>query len=263
MAPMKNPTLSDLLDVAVDAAYLAGKRTLAYFQTPIQPDLKADRTPVTIADREAEKILRARILSSFPDHAILGEEEGETAGSAPYRWIVDPIDGTKAFITGVPLYAVLVGVEVEGAARVGVIYLPALSEMIAAADGLGCTWNGRPCRVSTTARLEDASVMTSSITSARQRSDAFDTLTSSTRLQRTWGDAYGYALVATGRADIMLDPVVNPWDCAPMPPILREAGGHFSDWTGAPSIHAGDAVATNAALADDVLAILKAEKRLA
>ena len=110
---MKNPTLPELLDVAVDAAYLAGKRTLAYFQTGIQPDIKADNTPVTVADREAEKILRARILKTFPDHAILGEEEGETAGTAPYRWIVDPIDGTKSFITGVPFYGVLVGVEVE------------------------------------------------------------------------------------------------------------------------------------------------------
>jgi histidinol-phosphatase len=256
---MKNPTLSQLLEVAVDAAYLAGKRTLAYFQTPIQPDLKSDNTPVTIADREAEKILRGRILQSFPDHAILGEEEGETSGSAPYRWIVDPIDGTKSFITGVPLYGVLVGVEVEGTVKVGVIYLPGTNEMIAAADGLGCTWNGRPCRVSTTSRLEAASLMTSSIISAQKRSDAFDKLVSKTRIQRTWGDAYGYALIATGRADIMLDPIVNPWDVAPMLPILREAGGHFSDWKGTATVHGGDAVATNPQLKDAVLDILRSE----
>ena len=255
---MKNPTLSDLLDVAVDAAYLAGKRTLAYFQTGVQPDIKADNTPVTIADREAEKILRARILQSFPDHAILGEEEGETAGSAPYRWIVDPIDGTKSFITGVPLYGVLVAVEVEGEPKVGVIYLPGVNEMIAAADGLGCRWNGRPCRVSTTDKLENASVMTSSILTAQRRSDAFDRLVAKTRLQRTWGDAYGYALVATGRADIMLDPIVNPWDVAPMLPILREAGGHFSDWKGNATVHGGDAIATNPHLKDAVLEILAA-----
>ena len=258
---MKTPTLSDLLDVAVDAAYLAGKRTLAYFQTGVQPDIKADNTPVTIADREAEKILRARILQSFPDHAILGEEEGETSGSAPYRWICDPIDGTKSFITGVPLYGVLVGVEVEGEAKVGVIYLPGTDDMIAAADGLGCTWNGRPCRVSTTSRLEDASLMTSSIISAQKRSDAFDKLVSKTRIQRTWGDAYGYALIATGRADIMVDPKVNAWDVAPMLPILREAGGHFSDWNGNPTIHGVDAIATNPALKDAVLDILGAEHR--
>jgi histidinol-phosphatase len=257
--PIKTPTLSQLLEVAVDAAYLAGKRTLAYFQTPIQPDIKSDNTPVTIADREAEKILRGRILQSFPDHAILGEEEGETSGSAPYRWIVDPIDGTKSFITGVPLYGVLVGVEVEGDVKVGVIYLPGVNEMIAAADGLGCTWNGRPCRVSNTNRLEDSSLMTSSIISAQKRSDAFDNLAAKTRIQRTWGDAYGYALVATGRADIMLDPIVNPWDVAPMLPILREAGGHFSDWKGNATVHGGDAVATNPTLTEAVLDILRSE----
>lgn len=253
---MKNPTLPDLLAVAVDAAYLAGRRTLAYFQTPIHPDIKADQTPVTIADREAERILRERILRSFPDHSILGEEEGESAGSAPYRWIVDPIDGTKAFVTGVPLYGVLVGVEVNGIATIGVIYLPALGDMIAAADGLGCTWNGRHCRVSTTDRLADASVMTSSITTARNRSGAFDRLTSMTKLHRTWGDAFGYSLVATGRADIMVDPVVSPWDVAPMLPIIREAGGRFSDWKGNATTGSADAVATNGILHEAVLEAL-------
>src|SRR5919107_2142417 len=107
----------------MDAAYLAGRRTLAYFQTGVRADRKADATPVTIADREAERILRERIAGAFPDHAILGEEEGETAGSAPYRWLLDPIDGTKTFVAGVPLYGVLVGVEVGGVPSVGVVYL--------------------------------------------------------------------------------------------------------------------------------------------
>jgi histidinol phosphatase-like enzyme (inositol monophosphatase family) len=253
------PTLRELLDVAMDAAYLAGKRTLAYFNTGVVPDIKADNTPVTIADREAETILRERILRSFPDHAILGEEQGETAGSAPYRWTVDPIDGTKSFIAGVPLYGVLIGVEVRGEPAVGVIYLPALDDMVAAATGLGCTWNGRPCRVSTVSDLSQAVLVTSSIVSCQNRSDAFDTLTSKTRVQRTWGDAFGYALVATGRAEVMLDPVQNPWDCAPMIPILREAGGMFTDWRGNPTYLNGDGVATNAILHGQVLDILKAE----
>jgi histidinol-phosphatase len=258
---MLKPTLSNLLDVAIDAAYLAGKRTLAYFQTGVQADLKADNTPVTIADREAEQVLRLRIAESFPDHAILGEEEGQTDGSVPYRWIVDPIDGTKSFLAGVPLYGVLVGVEVEGEAKVGVIYLPALNEMVAAADGLGCTWNGRQCRVSNVDRLEDSVIVSSSIVSCQRRSDAFDRLSAQTRVQRTWGDAFGYALVATGRAEIMVDPSMNPWDCAPMLPILREAGGVFTDWQGTPTIHGPDAVGVNAALAGQVLEILKTEKR--
>ena len=184
-----------MLEVAMEAAYLAGRRTLAYFQTRVQPDTKPDNTPVTVADREAEAVLRARIGRAFPSHGILGEEGGETIAAAPYRWILDPIDGTKAFVAGVPLYSVLVGVEVHGAPAVGVLYLPALGEMIAAADGIGCAWNGRPCRVSSVARLEDALLVTSSVTACQRRSDAYDRLAVRTRLQRTWGDGYGYVLV--------------------------------------------------------------------
>ncbi len=256
-----DPSVRDLLEVAIEAAYLAGKRTLAYFQTGVVPDRKADDSPVTIADREAERILREHIGQAFPDHGILGEEEGETAGSAPFRWIIDPIDGTKTFVAGVPLYGVLVGVEARGEPCVGVLYLPALDEMVAAGDNLGCTWNGRPCRVSSVDRLEDAVLVTSSITACQARSDAYDRLAAVTRFQRTWGDCYGYALVATGRADIMLDPVMNPWDCAPLLPILREAGGHFSDWQGTPTIWSGEAAATNAALAAPVLDVLRSETR--
>src|SRR5579862_2166817 len=118
---MPEPTLKELLAVAMDAAYLAGRRTLAYFQTGVRPDIKADNTPVTIADREAEDVVRQRVKAAYPHHAILGEEAGETQGDADYKWIVDPIDGTKAFVAGVPLYSTLVGVEVKGKASVGVI----------------------------------------------------------------------------------------------------------------------------------------------
>src|SRR5690348_17063286 len=127
---MPEPSLRELLDVAVDAAYLAGRRTLGYFQTGVTPDLKADSSPVTIADREAEQIVRARIAASFPDHAILGEEMGESKGNPDYRWLIDPIDGTVAFVAGVPLYSTLIAVEVHGTPAVGVIYMPALSEMV-------------------------------------------------------------------------------------------------------------------------------------
>lgn len=256
------PDLRELMEVAVDAAYLAGKRTLAYFNTGVAVERKADQSPVTIADREAERILRERIGASFPDHAILGEEEGETTGKNPdYRWIVDPIDGTKSFISGVPLYGTLVGVEVRNEPAVGVLYLPALDDMICAATGLGAWWNNRPCRVSQTANLADAVVVTSSIVGCQERSDAFDRLSKATGLQRTWGDAFGYALVATGRADIMLDSAANPWDVAPMVPILREAGGHFASWNGQNTIYGGDGVGTNSLLFEAVSEILQTEKR--
>lgn len=258
----KEPSLSELLEVAMEAAHRAGRRTLAYFNTGVSVDRKADETPVTIADREAERILRERIGHYFPDHSILGEEEGETVGNPDYRWILDPIDGTKSFISGVPLYGTLVGVEVRGRPSVGVIYIPGMDDMVAAADEMGCHWNGRPCRVSETSNLKEALVVTSSIMTGQARSDAFNNLAAATRLQRTWGDAFGYVLVATGRAEVMLDAILSPWDVGPMLPILREAGGRFTDWKGEETIYSGDGVATNAALHSAVLDILQSEKKL-
>jgi histidinol phosphatase-like enzyme (inositol monophosphatase family) len=253
---MPEPTLRELLDVAMDAAYLAGRRTLAYFQTGVRPDMKADNTPVTIADREAEEVVRQRVKAAYPHHAILGEEAGETQGDADYKWIVDPIDGTKAFVAGVPLYSTLVGVEVKGKASVGVIYLPALGEMVSAATGLGCTWNGRPCHVSNVCRLEDSLLVASSLIRTLENKPVFQKLIDRTRLQRTWGDAFGYALVATGRAEIMVDAGVSPWDAAPLLPIITEAGGRYTDWQGVPTIYGKDTFATNAALFEPVLEIL-------
>lgn len=258
---MPEPTLRELLEVATEAAYRAGRRTLAYFNAGVGVETKADETPVTVADREAERVLREIIGKHFPDHAILGEEEGETAGAAPYRWIADPIDGTKSFIAGVPLYGTLIGVEVRGQVQVGVIYLPALDDMVAAADGLGCTWNGRVCRVSDVGEMKQALVVTSSIVRCQQRSDAFDRLAAQTRQQATWGDAFGYALVATGRAEVMMDSVAAPWDVAPMLPIMREAGGVFTDWQGNPTVHGGDGIAINSRLAPVVQEVLQTEIR--
>jgi histidinol phosphatase-like enzyme (inositol monophosphatase family) len=253
---LREPSLRDVLAVAVDAAREGGRRTLGYFNagTPVEP--KADGTPVTRADREAEAAMRAIIAHAFPDHGILGEEEGETAGTAPYRWIIDPLDGTRTFVRGVPLYGTLVGVEVRGEPVVGVVHLPALDETVAAARGEGCTWNGRPCRVSSVSRLADALVVVTEERSARARSDAWERLVSRTAMQRTWADCYGYVLVATGRAEIALDPIMNVWDCAALLPVVEEAGGRFSDWRGRRTIHGGEAVATNGVLHGEVLALL-------
>lgn len=251
------PTLEQLLDVARQAAYLGGRRTLAYFNTGVAVETKSDETPVTRADREAETVIRDYINQHFPDHAIIGEEHGEQRGSADYRWIIDPIDGTKSFIHGVPIYGVLIGVEVANQPSVGVVYLPALDEMVSAATGLGCWWNGRRAHVSTVERLADATILTTSVTSCMKRSDAYEKLAAQTKLQRGWGDCYGYVLVATGRAEIMIDPAMNPWDCAPMLPIMREAGGHFAAWDGTPTIWGKDAFATNDALYAEVAAALK------
>ncbi|MCW8131732.1 MAG: inositol monophosphatase family protein [Planctomycetota bacterium] len=260
---MAEPSLNDLLSAAMDAAYLGGRRALAYYRTGVEVETKADQSPVTRADRESEETIRAYIGRHFPTHAIVGEELGSQPGSAPYRWIVDPIDGTKSFVAGVPMWGVLIGVEVHGKPSVGVIYLAAQDEMISAATGLGCRANGRNARVSSVANLKDAVVLTSDVRMCQDRSDAYDRLAAKAKVVRTWGDACGYALVATGRAEVMLDPAMNPWDCAPMLPILTEAGGHFTDWGGTPTIHGKDSVGCNAALYDEVLAVLKSERRKA
>ncbi|WP_026370653.1 histidinol-phosphatase [Kallotenue papyrolyticum] len=256
---MPDEPIRALLDFAQELAYQAGKVTLAYFGTGIVPELKADQTPVTIADRQAEERLRAMITARFPEHAILGEEFGEVNPGARWRWILDPIDGTKSFVQGVPLYGVLVGLERDGEPVVGVCYLPALDEMVAAARGEGCTLNGRRASVSNVERVEDAVLLCSDGESfaAYGRQTAYDRLRRRARIVRTWGDCYGHVLVATGRAEIMLDPIMNVWDCAALLPIVQEAGGTFTDWNGAPTIHGGNAIATNGLLFEAVMAAIK------
>jgi len=254
---VREPTIREILAVAVDAAREGGRRTLAYFNAGTPVEWKVDHTPVTVADRESEVAIRSVIEKAFPQHAVLGEEQGEKPGSAPYRWIVDPLDGTRTFVRGVPLYGTLIGVEHRGEPIVGVVYLPALDEIVAAARGDGCTWNGQPCRVSGVARMEDALVSTTDERVARARSGAYDRLVANVALTRTWADCYAYVLVATGRAEVALDPVMNLWDCAALLPIVEEAGGRFTDWKGERTIRGNEAVATNGHLHETVLAALR------
>jgi len=258
---MPAPPLRDLLDFAVEIGYQAGRSTLAWYQTGVEVETKKDLSPVTIADRGAEEMLRARIERRFPDHAILGEEFGLTGSpGASCRWILDPVDGTQSFVHGVPLFATLIGVEVDEVARVGVVFFPALDEMVHAAEGLGARWNGRPCRVRQTSSLAAATFCYTAVDGfARNgRQPALDRLLGATRVQRGWGDAYAHTLVATGRADLAVEPIMNIWDNAPLLPIMAEAGGRFTDWTGAPRIDGGDAVSTNGVLHDAVLSLLRA-----
>lgn len=254
---MSEPSLKELLNVATEAAYLAGRKTLAYFNAGVAVETKSDSTPVTQADRESETLIRAHINKYFPTHSIIGEEHAPKEGDKGYRWIIDPIDGTKTFIHGVPFYGILIGVEVHGEARVGAVYHPALDEMVCAASGEGCFWNGRKAKVSSVSNLKDAVLLVTDVKSAMAKSGAFEKLQAATKFTRTWGDCYGYVLVATGRAEIMIDPHMNPWDCSPFPPIFEEAGGHFSAWSGEKTIWGKDAVGTNAGLKEQALALLK------
>jgi histidinol-phosphatase len=245
------------LDQAVALATDAGAFVLSHYQRGIDVELKADQSPVTAADIGAERLIRTGLTSRYPDHAIVGEELGAGGGGASHRWFIDPIDGTRSFVHGVPLFGILIGLEIDGEMAVGVCHLPAVNEMLAAGRGLGCTWNGRPARVSTHRALSDATVVYSDCRLLEDRlGDGWIRLQRSTRLQRGWGDCYGHCLVATGRADVMLDPVMNPWDIAALVPILEESGGQISDWTGRIRVDGGDAMSSNGHLHDAVLAAL-------
>jgi len=247
--------LKRLLNFAVRLAREAGDITYRHFKGSFVAERKADNSFVTIADREAERNLRISIERTFPDDGILGEEEGEKIGTSQRRWIIDPVDGTYSFVHGVPLYAVLIGLEIDDEPVLGAVNLPALNELVYAARGLGCFWNGEPARVSATKSLNEALLLATDFGTSEQYGfgRAAETLQRQVNARRTWGDAYGHVLVATGRADIMLDPVMNVWDCAALLPLLEEAGGSFTDWQGKRTIHGGNAISTNGLLFDDVM----------
>jgi len=269
MSAMNAATRREYLNFAREIAREAGQLTLAYFRRDPLTETKADRTPVTIADRESERILRRRIHERYPTHGILGEEEGVTPGSEDLTWVLDPIDGTKSFVLGVAQYAVLValvGARYTGeeplpasAVDVGIIYVPPLDEMVSAARGLGATWhNGiheAPARVSAIESLEMARIGTTDFAHfSRREPSIYAGIVESGAMTRTWGDGYGYLLVATGRYEAMIDPTVSPWDIGPLPVIIEEAGGRYSDLTGE-ALLSGSAIATNGVLHDELLAL--------
>jgi histidinol phosphatase-like enzyme (inositol monophosphatase family) len=249
--------LSDLLEIARRAAVVAGDVIMPLYNSGTAVELKADRTPVTEADRNAELAIREFLSRECSTHGVLGEEFPEKAGDGRHRWILDPIDGTKSFIHHVPLFGTLIALERDGVPVVGVIACHAVGETVSAAEGLGTWLNGERRRVSTTAGLQDATFTMTSITRMVQgRAEGVAKLARACGLTRAWGDCYGYMMVATGRADIMVDPIVNLWDAAALYPVIREAGGSFSQWDGNPAV--GDSVvATNGLLHDAVIAALR------
>lgn len=252
------------LEAAVDWAREAGELILGYYQSAgLKVDRKSDESPVTEADRNAELLLRERVAQHFPQDGFLGEEHGELRSRNGLRWIVDPVDGTKAFVAGVPMFGTLIGLEAGADVLLGVCRFPAMNEVISAAAGCGAQWQigsepPRPIRVSDVADLSDALFCYTEVGlfERTQRMDVFHELRRRTRATRGWGDCYGHMLVATGRAEICADPTMNAWDAAALLPILREAGGSYTAWNGEPTIHGGDGVSVNAALKDDVLGIL-------
>jgi histidinol phosphatase-like enzyme (inositol monophosphatase family) len=240
-----------LLDAVHEAARVAGDVAMRHYQTALAIESKSDGSPVTIADREAETAVREWITRRFPDDGIEGEELGVLRPDARRRWVIDPIDGTKTFVRGVPLWGTLVAIVEGTEVLAGAAFFPAVDEMVVAARGEGMWWNDARCCVSRVDRLDRATVLS---TDERFHGDevkrvAWRRLSDRALVSRTWGDCYGYLLVATGRAEVMVDGSMSAWDAAALAPIIEEAGGVFTDWAGAHTAFGGNAIATNAALA--------------
>lgn len=251
-------TLDERVAPAAELARITGTVALRQYRTNLAVETKSDGSPVTVADRAAETAARAWVQSRFPQDGVLGEELGEERPGAPRRWVIDPIDGTKSFVRGTPLWGSLVALCEGDRVLAGAAYFPAVDELLAAAPGAGCWWNGSRCRVSSVSTLADATVLTTDerFPDRPERAAGWRALARSASVSRTWGDCFGYLLVATGRAEAMCDGTLSIWDAAALQPIIEEAGGVFTDWLGVPTAFGGSAVATNRSLADDVRALL-------
>jgi len=259
MTEAADETDRDLYFNAVaDLVREAGNRALSYYGTRVTVEEKENGTPVTIADRRAEQLAHEWIEKRFPSDGIMGEELGAVRPDSRRRWIIDPIDATKSFVRGVPLWGTLVAVVDGDEVIAGAAYYPGVSELLVAAPGKGCWWNGGQSYVSPIDRLEHALVVTTDerFMERPERGVRWNELAGRAGMTRTWGDCFGYLLVATGRAEVMVDDVVAPWDAAAFYPIITEAGGVFTSWSGDRTAFGNDVIATNGALDAAVRGIL-------
>jgi histidinol-phosphatase len=249
-------------EAAIAAAGQAAALAHRYYAGELQVEWKADQSPVTVADREAESLLRSRLGEAFPNDGFLGEEHGEQTGSSGFRWIFDPIDGTRSFVRGIPLWGTLVGLEYKGEQIAGVAVAPALGETWRALRGDGAYRNDRSMHVSRLAELAQALIFYSGVSWFREAGhlEEFLALSGQTDRQRGFGDFYGFMLVAQGSGELMVDHGVKIWDVAALKPIVEEAGGRFSDWDGGPDVYRTDVLASNGLLHNAALQILKEPK---
>jgi histidinol-phosphatase len=254
-----NPDWGNRYELAVTAAAEAGKLALRYFDSDLTIEWKKDHSPVTIADREAEELLRKNLLGAFPDDGFLGEEFGDTPGTSGFHWIIDPIDGTRNFVRGIPLWATLVGLEYKGEQIAGVADVPALGHSYRALRGEGAFRNERQIHVSKVRDLSHAVMFYSSLSwfIKAGRQEVFLELVKRVQRQRGFGDFYGFLLVAQGSGELMMEHGVHVWDVAAIKPIVEEAGGRFTDWDGQPTINRPDVLASNGILHDEILRILR------
>jgi histidinol phosphatase-like enzyme (inositol monophosphatase family) len=226
----------------------------------MEVELKADETPVTRADRQAERVMRDLIAKEFPSHGIIGEEYGEEKPDAEFVWVLDPIDGTKSFAAGCPLFGTLICLLHQGKPIIGAINQPILNQFCFG-DGRTTTCNGKPVRVREISHLSEASLLTTDIKNIFTYQDRgrFEDLACRVKMFRTWGDCYGYLLVASGWADIMVDPIMNPWDLLPLIPVIEGAGGVITTWDGSDPRKGNSIVAANEHIHGRVIEILNAD----
>ena len=255
---LMNPEWRARYEVALEVAERAARRALGYFEAAVTVEWKHDQSPVTVADRETEQELRTALQDRFPGDGFLGEEYGDTPGTSGFRWVIDPIDGTRSFVRGIPLWATLVGLEYKDEQIAGVVVAPALSQTWHALRGDGAYRNGKRIRVSDVSELSESLVFYSSLSwfVRAGRQEAFLEVVRRTQRQRGFGDFYGFVLVAQGSGEVMVEHGVHSWDVAAIKPLVEEAGGRFSAWDGTATIHRPDVLASNGRLHDEVLHIL-------
>ena len=265
------PENLELLKIALKTAELAEENILKFYQNDVGVEWKADKTPVTIADKGTEELARKFWAKETPGFGVIGEEFGIESPDAEYQWVIDPIDGTKSFIHGVPLFGTLIALYRKNVPIASVIRLPAMKSAVWAVNGGGAFLDGREVRASKVSQLSDALVLSGTVNTMEDKGfgEGFTKLRRSARLHRGWGDCYGYYLVASGRAEIMVDPVVSLWDIAPFPLLMKETGGKFSTIDGkaelfdvngkptAPIYEGFTSIATNGLLHDAALECLK------
>lgn len=253
-----NPAWRARYETAVAAAQQAGRLALRYFDVDVAVEWKDDRSPVTVADRDAEMQLRMALLEAFPDDGFLGEEHGEKAGSSGYRWIIDPVDGTRNFVRNIPLWGTLVGLEYRGEPIAGVVVVPALNQTYRALRGDGAYRDERRLHVSSVSTLTESTIFYTSLSWFERagRGQDFLQVVRQTQTQRGYGDFYGHVLVAQGSGELMVEHGVHIWDVAAILPIVEEAGGRFSDWDGNRTIERVDVVVSNGKVHDEALGLL-------
>lgn len=249
---------SRILEEAVRIAESAAEVAKSYFRGALLIETKADGSPVTVADKKTEEYIRAELTKSFPGYGILGEEFGKESVDAEFVWTIDPIDGTRSFVRGVPLFGTLLGLMHRKEVVIGVMVLPALGETYAAAKGQGATCNGSRLLVSKTSSLESALVSVGDVNAfeAAGRRKLLEAVMDRAELVRGYTDCFGHALVLRGSVDAMIDPVVAPWDFVPIACLIQEAGGHHFSLEGTPSLEANSFVTCTGGLKNELLRLL-------